>query len=177
MRNKRRWVSSSTMRDKILAFIILTNDRGDTGDGQEDRGERDEGSVLSDGTPGWKASLSEEDGRRFADSFAIPLPHPFLCFSPFLFLFRDFLGSLHLFSPLTLFLFFLSVPLFLSSSLFLSLYFSGNSSCSSLFFQGGDTTQLPEKTLRQFSTGEPISIIAGILHLEGENPLLDHPLS
>lgn len=33
----------------------------------------------------------------------------------------------------------------------------------------GDATQLPEKTLRQFPTGEPISIIAGRpLHLEGE---------
>jgi len=106
------------MRDKILAFIILTNDRGDTGDGQEDRGEKDEGSVLSDGTPGWKAPLSEEDGRRFAGSLAIPLPHPFLCFSPFLFLFRDFLGSLHLFSPLTLFLFFFSLSLSLPLSFF-----------------------------------------------------------
>lgn len=45
------------------------------------------------------------------------------------------------------------------------------------FFRGDDTTQLPEKTLRHFPTGEPISIIAGVLHLEPGNPLLDHPLS
>lgn len=59
----------------------------------------DGGFSLSDGTPGRKAPLSEEDGRRFAGSPAVPPPHPFLCSSPFLFLFRDFLDPPH---PLSL---------------------------------------------------------------------------
>lgn len=107
MRNKRRWASSTrgTIGGKISAFIILTNDRDDTGDGQEDRKERDGGSVLSDGTPGPKAPLSEEDGRQFAGSLAVPPPHPFLCSSTFLFLLRDFLRSPHPLSPLVLSLF------------------------------------------------------------------------
>lgn len=121
----------------------------------------DGGFSLSDGTPGRKAPLSEEDGRRFAGSPAVPPPHPFLCSSPFLFLFRDFLDPPH---PLSLSLF---------SSLSLRLF----GAVLPYFFRWGDTTQLPEKTLRQFPTGEPISIIAGVLHLAGENPLLDRPLS
>lgn len=52
--------------------------------------------------PGKHPSLSEEDGRRFAGSPAVPPPHPFLCSSPFLFLFRDFLDPPH---PLSLSLF------------------------------------------------------------------------
>lgn len=60
---------------------------------------RDGGFSLSDGTPGRKAPLSEGDGRRFAGSPAVPPPHPFLCSSPFLFLFRDFLDPPH---PLSL---------------------------------------------------------------------------
>lgn len=136
------------MGDKIPAFIILTNDH-DTGDGQEDREERDGGSVLSDGMPGRKAPLSEEDGRQFAGSLTLP---PLSAIPLF---FVSFSFSRLLLAPLP--------PCFLSPSLFLLLF----AAVILLYFsEEGDTTQLLEKTLRQFPA--PISIIAGVLRLEGE---------
>lgn len=136
-------MSSNTMGGKIPAFIILINDRGDTGDGldgQEDRkereNERDEGSVLSDGTPGRKAPLSEEDGQQFAGSLAVPTPliHSFVL--RHIFFFFAISSACHIFCVLLL-------PSSFSTSPVIR-------RCSSLFFRGGDTTQLPRKTLRQF---------------------------
>lgn len=162
MRNKRRWASSSpgTIGGKIPAFIILTNDRGDTGDGQEDREERGRRiqsewrNARTESTPFWRGWPTICRLSRRSTPSSIPL---FL--ASFLFPFRDFLDPSH---PLTLF-----------SSLSHRLF----GAVLPYFFRWGDTTQLPEKTLRQFPTGEPISIIAGVLHLAGENPLLDRPLS
>lgn len=86
---------------------------------------------------------------------------------------------IHSFVPRRFFFFFaISLTrLTLSLSPFSSLFPRLFGAVLPYFFRWGDTTQLPEKTLRQFPTGEPISIIAGVLHLAGENPLLDRPLS
>lgn len=112
------------MGGEIPAFIILTNDRGDTGDGQEHREERDGGSVLSDGTPGRKAPLSEEDGRQFAGSLAVPPPSSI----PLFFVSFSFSRFPQLASP--------PPPSFLAFSFPLSIS-SVIRRCSSLFFRGG----------------------------------------